>query len=214
MKKRTIILIVVIVAIVIALIFAFFPDSAGNGTANSESPAPNESVIQSAQDTETASASQEAQAGPYDALKHFSATDLEGKVVTQDIFSDYDFTMVNIWATFCGPCINEMPELGQLKKDYADKGVNVVGIVVDITDSNGNATAEGVVLAKDIVAQTGADYTHIIPSKDMSTLVTSISVVPTTVFVDSQGNVVADGYYGALDLENWTRVIDYLLENE
>ena len=37
------------------------------------------------------------------------------ETVTQDIFADYDLTMVNVWATWCGYCVEEMPELAKLK---------------------------------------------------------------------------------------------------
>ena len=41
----------------------------------------------------------------------FESKTLDGEDVSQDIFSKADLTMVNIWGTFCGPCIKEMPEL-------------------------------------------------------------------------------------------------------
>ena len=50
-----------------------------------------------------------AQAG---VLSAFSTTDLEGNAVDQSMLADYDLTMVNVWATYCGPCISEMPDLG------------------------------------------------------------------------------------------------------
>ena len=68
----------------------------------------------------------------------FSAKDLDGNEVTQEIFASNKLTMVNIWATFCGPCINEMPDLGELAAEYADKGVGIVGIPLDVTDEKGN----------------------------------------------------------------------------
>ena len=45
--------------------------------------------------------------------------------------------MVNIWATFCSPCIREMPELAELNEAYGDN-FQVIGIVVDAADENGN----------------------------------------------------------------------------
>ena len=39
----------------------------------------------------------------------FKTTDTNGNEVTEKIFADKDITMVNVWGTFCGPCINEMP---------------------------------------------------------------------------------------------------------
>ena len=50
-------------------------------------------------------------------LAGFTAQDLEGNDVDDSIFDDYDVTMINVWGTFCGPCIQEMPDLGQLAED-------------------------------------------------------------------------------------------------
>ena len=52
--------------------------------------------------------------------KPMKLTDLKGQVV-----------VVNFWATWCGPCKEEMPSLAQLAKNYAEKGVKVVAISVD-----------------------------------------------------------------------------------
>jgi thiol-disulfide isomerase/thioredoxin len=52
--------------------------------------------------------------------KAMKLADLKGQVV-----------VVNFWATWCGPCKEEMPSLAKLSKDYAEKGVKVVAISVD-----------------------------------------------------------------------------------
>ena len=58
-------------------------------------------------------------------LAGFTAQDLEGNDVDDSIFDDYDVTMINVWGTFCGPCIQEMPDLGEISDEYADKGIRV-----------------------------------------------------------------------------------------
>ena len=67
-------------------------------------------------------------------LGRFTAQDLQGNGVSQSIFADYDLTMINVWATYCPPCLQEMPDLGKLSEEYKDKGVQVLGIVSDVMD--------------------------------------------------------------------------------
>lgn len=142
----------------------------------------------------------------------FTAKDLDGNEVTQDIFASNKLTMVNIWATFCGPCINEMPDLGELAAEYADKGVGIVGIPLDVTDEKGNIDSYLYNEAVDIVATTKAAYTHIVPVESMFVRkLASVTAVPETIFVDSQGNQVGDCYYGARSKTQWTAIIEELL---
>lgn len=41
----------------------------------------------------------------------FSMQDIEGQAYTQEMFADYDLTMVNVFTTWCSPCVNEIPKL-------------------------------------------------------------------------------------------------------
>lgn len=60
----------------------------------------------------------------------FSAVTLEGDSVGQDDLLGAPY-MLNIWATWCAPCRQEMPELQELHDAYADQGFRVVGVSVD-----------------------------------------------------------------------------------
>ena len=66
----------------------------------------------------------------------FSSVDMAGNAVTSDIFAKNKLTMVNIWGTFCPPCIREMPDLAKLNSANKSKGVEVVGIPIDIVDES------------------------------------------------------------------------------
>ena len=142
----------------------------------------------------------------------FITKDMDGNEVTQQIFAENKLTMVNIWATFCGPCINEMPALGELAEEYKNKGVAIVGIPVDITDDNGVIYDKLYNKATQIIAETNADYVHIVPSAVMcERKLASVYSVPETIFVDSQGNQVGQVYMGARSKEQWAAIIDGLL---
>lgn len=146
-------------------------------------------------------------------LSSFRATDLDDNAVDQSVFKGKKLTMVNIWATFCGPCISEMPELAQLNKEYADKGVQVVGIPVDVIDWEGNISGDMADAAKEIISKTGADYLHIYPSESLiKAKLGQVSSVPETIFVDENGRQVGKSYIGARSKEQWKAIIDQLLE--
>lgn len=146
-----------------------------------------------------------------DVFETLSLTDLDGNEVDSSVFEDYDLTMINIWATFCNPCLSEMPELAELSSEYAagDNNVQIIGICTDITDIEGQPVQEGVDLAKQIVELTGASYRHLVPDADlMEFLMQEVAVVPTTYFVDSQGKVVGEATLGARDKASWQQEID------
>lgn len=138
----------------------------------------------------------------------FETMDIEGNEVNQSIFADANLTMVNIWATFCGPCINEMPELGELAAEYADKQVQIIGIVGDVGYS-GTVTEAEFATVKEIVIKTKAAYTHLLPSDSItSTVLNNIYAFPTTVFVDRDGNLVGDPVVGSQSKAAWAKLMD------
>ena len=142
-------------------------------------------------------------------LSQFTASDLDGNEVTQSLFEGHPVTMVNVWATFCGPCLGEMPELGELHQEYADQDFQIVGIVTDTLAQDGSISSTQVELAKQIVQETGAEYTHLLPSEDLiASLLWQIDSVPTTIFVDETGALLGKGYLGARSKDAWKEIIE------
>ena len=123
----------------------------------------------------------------------FKAVDLAGNVVTQDIFKDKKVSVVNIWGTFCPPCIGEMPELGKWARQMpAD--AQIIGIVCDVSDKNDKKTINA---AKKITADANVKYVNIIPDEGIMNYLDSVDAVPTTIFVDSDGNIIGEAVIGA-----------------
>ena len=50
-------------------------------------------------------------------LGEFSLEDINGEVYTQEMFAEYDLTMVNVFATWCSPCVKEIPDLEKLHQE-------------------------------------------------------------------------------------------------
>ena len=165
----------------------------------------------STEQTSGADATADASAGAYGS---FETTDLAGNVVSADVFADHKLTMINVWATYCSPCLQEMPELGELSKEYKDKGVQIIGIPIDTLEQDGTWSQSQVANAASLASQAGADYLHILPSQDLIQAgLSDIYAVPTTFFVDGSGNVTGDTYMGSKSKKEWEKIIDQTLEN-
>lgn len=141
----------------------------------------------------------------------FSTQDLDGNTVDETIFSGHKLTMLNVWATYCGPCINEMPELGELAGEYADKGVQILGLPVDVLNTDGTPSDSALEEARGIVEDTKAAYTHLIPNENFYSLLATVYGVPTTLFFDENGQQVGEAYVGARSKEAWADILDTLL---
>lgn len=139
----------------------------------------------------------------------FEAQDLEGNTVTEAAFGQSRLTMVNVWATYCNPCLSEMPGLGELAGEYDAEQFQIIGIVSDVQEGAGE---EAVEYAAALVSQTGADYVHLLLNESLyRAMLGGVSAVPTTFFVDENGEVL-DTVVGALDKASWKEKIDGLLE--
>ena len=64
----------------------------------------------------------------------FALPDLEGRMRMSDEW-DGRVRVVNFWATWCPPCRKEIPLLKEIQTEYADRGVQIIGIAMDETEA-------------------------------------------------------------------------------
>lgn len=138
-------------------------------------------------------------------MPEFSTIDLQGNVVTNDVFSQADLTVVNFWATYCSPCIGELPELGEWAKEMTDQ-VQMLGIVVDVEEED----SEQYELACQLTDQTGASYQNLAAAGAFDEILYELVGVPTTFFVDGDGNIVGDPIVGA-DVDGYKAFVEEYL---
>lgn len=121
-------------------------------------------------------------------ISGFKTKDVLGETVTSDIFSKYKVTMINVWATDCKSCVEEMPEINKLSKNKpAD--TNIITICTDTAWND-----KSIEFAKQIV-QENENVKVLIPDKVLQkSLANRIVAYPTTIFVDSKGNMIGDVY--------------------
>ncbi len=151
----------------------------------------------------------------------FQSQDLDGNPIDQTIFKEAKLTMINVWATWCGPCRAEIPDLGQVAKAYKDKGVQIIGFLSDSNLDKEGMTKDQLAakdlevpnLAKKILDDAGAEYLNIKISPLVKEQVMShITAVPTTFFVDSEGNAVGTVLLGAQSEQQFAQAIDNALK--
>ena len=125
------------------------------------------------------------------------------------IFSGKKLTMVNIWTTWCPPCIREMPDLGRLGRSMPE-GAQLIGIILDAEEPDVSRT---IVVAKSILSKSNADFVQILPSMEMAPILDWVEAIPTTIFVDSKGQIVGEPHVGALDEEGYRAEVEKLLKS-
>ena len=121
--------------------------------------------------------------GELQSIPDFSAEDIEGNKVDNSIFKENKVTLVNVWATWCGPCVNELPEIQQVYSELKDQGIGVVGIVAD-----GNNAKD---TAKELIELENLKYKMIIPDANLeNNLISTLRGFPTSYVVDSEGKIL------------------------
>ncbi len=89
--------------------------------------------------------------------------------------------LVNFWATWCGPCRQEMPILDALAKKYADLGVQVVGINVE-TETDG---------VQNYLSEVPVSFPILLDLENIASKAYDVKAMPTTVIIDKDGRVRA-----------------------
>lgn len=141
-------------------------------------------------------------------LSHLQTKDIHGKEFSSKDFANYDLTMVNVFATWCTACIQEIPDLVEVQKEMQAKGVNIIGIVTDTVDDTGE-NQEAIEKAKLIQEKTQANYSFLMPDKtNFNGRLNGIQALPETFFVDKNGQIVGETYSGSHNKKDWTAIIE------
>lgn len=141
-----------------------------------------------------------------EAIPAFVTEDLGGNEVTEAIFADKDVTMVNVWGTFCGPCIGEMADLQKLS-DSLPENAQMVGLVADVN----LAYKDSLDSAKEIADENGVTFTNLIMDESLTGFTRNFQFVPTTLFVDSEGRLIGSMIIGA-SFDQYVEQLEALLE--
>lgn len=145
-----------------------------------------------------------------ESFTEFETKNFIGETVTQDILKGHKYTLVNCWATFCNPCIGEMPSLEALNNKYYGADFQIIGVCGDLF-KDGEIDGDKLKKGKDIVEQTGVTYTNLIPNGELSSgVLSNVIAYPTNYILDENGNII-EMFSGANSYEQFEkRILDYI----
>jgi thiol-disulfide isomerase/thioredoxin len=133
-----------------------------------------------------------------EAVPAFALDDLSGnKIEVPRAYAGRPL-LVNVWATWCGPCRQEMPELQKFAAEQAPYGVQVVGIALDEAPA-----------VRDFVARTGVRYPILMdtpgPADAGVRLGNPKGVLPYSVLISADGRLLRQriGPFAAGEIQDW-----------
>lgn len=137
---------------------------------------------------------------------YFTTVAINGDHATYDnsMFAGAELTMINIWATNCSPCINELPHIQNLAEAYESRGVQIVTAL-------GDSEQSGMIgKALNIINSIGFNLPVLRNTASFSAQFPTGGVYPVTYFVDRNGNIVrvvttSNSY------NEWCAILDELL---
>lgn len=130
----------------------------------------------------------------------FTARDLDGNPVSSaDLFAGNKVTVLNIWATWCGPCIGELGDLQGIHRRMQEKGVGVVGMLMD----------DDLDTARELMDEFKVGYPVILAPDTLEDFF-PLQAYPSTLFIGPDGTVLTDPVIGA-HVERYITILNSLL---
>jgi peroxiredoxin len=123
--------------------------------------------------------------------KDIKLSDFKGKVVILDF-----------WATWCGPCKLEIPGFVSLQKEYADRGLMVIGISLDEGDPK---------LVKSFAKRMAMNYPVLLGNNKITSDYGGIEAIPTTLIIDQRGMIIGK-HVGYVEKQEFESEIKKLLK--
>ena len=138
---------------------------------------------------------------------HFETTDIDGRPVkSEELFAAHDITLVNFWATWCGPCKSELEELGNIHRRLEKKNAAVVGICDDAAEKTEECRA--------LIKEKNLTYVNLMGVKDTAEEL-FIDSFPTSFYVDREGKIVTNPVIGVpADVSEYEKTVETLLAGE
>ena len=133
----------------------------------------------------------------------FETVDIDGNPVSSDaLFAQHEITMLNLWATWCSPCVGELSELNEVNEKLGQMDGAVVGLL------NDDKSPENIETAKRFLSENNVQYLNILAPDNMNDVIRQSSF-PMTVFVNREGVIVGRTLLGTVGDKY---IVDYYMD--
>lgn len=131
----------------------------------------------------------------------FTMTNADGATLTLADFKGKP-VLLNFWASWCGPCQSEMPDIQTAWKEH---GTDVEFVIVNMTGMNGETEQS----AKAFLADAGYTFPCYFDANNSAATAFGVSSIPQTYLINAEGNIIG-AYMGAMDASVLAQGIDML----
>ncbi len=135
---------------------------------------------------------------------NFRLTSLNGRTIRKSQFAGR-LLIVDVWATWCGPCVREVPHFIDLQDRYRESGLSMVGINFERKDSDQANRSAVMKFAR----SAGINYPLALGNRSITQQIPDFEGYPTTLFIDGKGNVrlTLSGSRSLAELETFVKLL-------
>lgn len=120
------------------------------------------------------------QTGEIDLAPDFTLTDLDGNEVTLSQFRGEKNVYLNFWASWCGPCRQEMPDIDEVYKEYKDK--DLVVLTINVGESSGTV--------QEYIDANGFSFPVLLDTDQRVSRQYKVSSIPVSYFINKEGKIM------------------------
>ena len=129
-------------------------------------------------------------------------SDPDGNDITlSQVIKDNEYVLIDFWASWCGPCLMEIPYLVEAHNEYAEKGFDIYGISLDYQRDSW----------VDAINRNGMDWIHVSDLsfwENAAAIKYKIRAIPSNFLVDKNGIIVASNLRGESLKQTLSKLLD------